>query len=218
MPRRHSLSLHWPLHRRRASQSQPSSPVTPRTNDPQDASPRSATDPASSRAETNLRLSKAEMRAMAKEAWKELDQVLESHWEWPPSPDHAESPLLGFNIARDQLYREREQSFTPPPPDDTAASIATHYASLERGGNGLDAHEPAASEDETGTYVTDTEKKRKQHEDTLSEMAWNDGLRTFIERRDAWTGAVRAALPAGTEPTHDNVLAALEPPRQPSRS
>jgi len=34
-------------------------------------------------------------------------------------------------------------------------------------------------------------KKRKRQQRLEEEMAWNDGLRTFVQRRDVWAGAKR---------------------------
>ena len=203
MTRRHSLTLHWPLHRRKASQSQPSSPATFFTKEPQNGSPTSSATTSSTRAQPSAGPSKAEIRAMAQQAWKELKELIEDHWNWPPSAEQPEDPLQYFNVDQTQLYREREQTFTPPLQDELTLSTPFAYNSPEVMGNGHIDEENVSTE--TVSHLTATDRKRKRQQDEIAEMAWNENLRYFNKRRHAWTGAVDVFLPEEMEPSYNNI-------------
>ena len=60
--------------------------------------------------------------------------------------------------------------------------------------------------------ATGAKRKREIRTDLIDEMSWNTGLRTFEQRRNAWTGAVHVFLPPGDSVDHATVLSMREKP------
>ena len=62
------------------------------------------------------------------------------------------------------------------------------------------------------TSAAGTKRKREIRVDLLEEMKWNSGLRTFEQRRNAWTGAVHVFLPPEESTEHVTVQSMREKP------
>lgn len=73
-----------------------------------------------------------------------------------------------------------------------AALSAARRAERQRSGTNEDPFR-FETPDHLGETIkkTQSERKRRRKKRLAEEMTWNDGVRCFIERRDAWTGARR---------------------------
>ena len=113
----------------------------------------------------------------AQSAKQEIRLKLREDWDWPSLESPERSPVghLPLNLPdSDSAWHERDSdsSFTP-------ATNPYRYENPDA------VAEPISS------------RKRWQHEQTVQEASWNEGLRHFMERRDAWTGA-KASSPASS--------------------
>ncbi|PWW73902.1 hypothetical protein C7212DRAFT_299429, partial [Tuber magnatum] len=85
----------------------------------------------------------------------------------------------------------------------------------------IDAPNIVKRESENGQYpfespddVPTPEKLRERVKREMeAEMAWNDGLRLFVARRDAWTGAVGDEVPVRESRFKDNPLTSMVTPQ-----
>jgi len=85
----------------------------------------------------------------------------------------------------------------------------------------VDALNIVKRESESGKYpfespddVPTPEKLRERLKREMeAEMAWNDGLRLFVARRDAWTGAVGDEVPVRESRFKDNLLTSMVTPQ-----
>lgn len=118
-------------------------------------------------------------------AKQQIRSKLREDWTWPPtssSPD-ALTPTDTFSEWRE---RDSDSSLASQPQDSNPDPYK--YDSPDS------LHQPVLS------------RKRKRKRRLRDEMEWNEGLRTYTERRDAWTGArttltlTPAPLPTFTSP------------------
>lgn len=100
--------------------------------------------------------------------------LVRNDWEYPP----ATTADSGSPKREPAGYRIREESFS----DLEAEEIFSRRRTK---------NDPYKFEnpDSIGAVVTD--RKRKRQHLLEEELTWNEGLRTWSERRDAWTGAVK---------------------------
>ncbi|KAN0112583.1 Protein of unknown function (DUF4050) domain containing protein [Hyaloscypha variabilis] len=158
-------------------------------------------------------------RAKQKEAVKKfLTEKVRTDWkwEWPrPPPDSDSSPEQ--SPAADQLtfpdedWKERDEWLSCGSENEVDAPIPTTISSP-------DSPTPTSkqspyrfeSPDGIGETIKRTvyERKRRRKKRLAEEMAWNEGLRCFVGRRDAWTGARRVSRPGmGFSPLKPTVTA-----------
>lgn len=117
----------------------------------------------------------------ARSAQRFLLSTIRDDWNDPP---------FEHQCARDPTYREpldyrsrEEASSDPEPLSDEPNDARDPMAST-------DSH-PYKFESPDAVARTITERKRKRRRLFREELEWNDGLRTWVECRDAWCGAVR---------------------------
>ncbi len=145
-------------------------------------------------------------RAKQKEAVKKfLAEKVRADWKWdwprpPPNSDSSqeESHRVERVASIDEHWKERDEWLSCGSENEEDAPIPTTVSSP-------DSPTPASkyspfrfeSPDGVGETIKRTayERKRRRKRRLAEEMAWNDGLRCFVGRRDAWTGARRVAKP-----------------------
>ncbi|OAG05220.1 uncharacterized protein CC84DRAFT_1054313, partial [Paraphaeosphaeria sporulosa] len=108
-----------------------------------------------------------------------MDRV-RTDWSWPDTPDawsQSDEEVRGVTSFRERFYGTSS-------PSETEAE----------GADGSDPYK-FDSPDSIGDAVEQkAQRKKRQRRIALEEeMKVNEGLRTFVERRDAWTGASAAA-------------------------
>ena len=101
-------------------------------------------------------------------AKKKIRSKLREDWSWPPNSSPTNTPDSSDAISE---WRERDSdsSLASTPQDPNPDPYK--YDSPES------LHQPILS------------RKRKRKRRMKEELEWNDGLSTYAERRDAWTGA-----------------------------
>jgi len=145
-------------------------------------------------------------RAKQKEAVKKFltERVrTDWKWEWPrPAPDSDSSPeqspaLERFN-SPDEHWKERDEWLSGGSENEADAPIPTTISSPDTPTpNSKTSPFRFESPDGVGETIKRTvyERKRRRKKRLVEEMSWNEGLRCFVGRRDAWTGARRVAKP-----------------------
>ena len=144
----------------------------------------------------------SEDRTKQKEAVKKfLAEVVKSDWEWEwPPPDSTqdgtpETPHSEVGDPVELEWKERDEWLSggsdnepdPATPGPKSPMSATSQKSPFRFDN----------PDDVGDAIRKTgqERKRRLKKRLREDMDTNDGLRCFIERRDAWTGARHVPVP-----------------------
>ena len=146
-----------------------------------------------------------------REAQREIRSKIGEDWEWPSSFP-TNSPTTHFaSDAGDIEWRERASD--------------SEICSLE---SLTGRSDPFNVTNVNSVAQPVLGRKRKRRELLKEEMAWNEGLRNFVLRRDAWTGARpqhtqhhananSPPIPSTTaQPTTDIVAPANTPPPSPS--
>lgn len=124
----------------------------------------------------------------ARAAKRFLTERVRNDWSWPDTPEPyiaSDEEVLEVTEFRERYYGDScsEDSAAP-----SSSSVPKKTAS---------SPQPPADEykfdspDSVGDEVAQKrqERKRKRRAAQEEEMQWNAGLRMFVERRDAWTGA-----------------------------
>ncbi|KAF4635103.1 hypothetical protein G7Y89_g2993 [Cudoniella acicularis] len=135
-------------------------------------------------------------RAKQKEAVKKFlsERVRDNwQWEWPrPEPDSTpeETPSHEDCNPIELEWKERDEWLSGGS-DSEPELIPAPFKSLERRDSVVTSPFRFESPDGVGETIKKTEQERKirRKKRLREEMAWNDGVRCFMERRDAWTGA-----------------------------
>lgn len=100
--------------------------------------------------------------------------LVRNDWQYPPAtandPNNAQREPIG--------YRIREETYSDLEADEVFARRRTKNDPYK-----------FESPDSIGAHVA--ERRRKRRRLLEEELQWNEGLRTWSERRDAWTGAVK---------------------------
>lgn len=113
----------------------------------------------------------------ARAARRFLTDRVRDDWDWPTTPGAwSASDEEVRNITE---FRERYYGTTSPEPEPESEA-----------GAGEDPYK-FDSPDSIGNAVEEKKqkRKRKRREMQEKEMAWNEGLLCFVQRRDVWTGA-----------------------------
>ena len=133
-------------------------------------------------------------RAKQKEAVKKfLSEKVQTNWTWKwPRPDPDSSPEHSYTpgIAEEhELWKERDEWESNASESESEANIPGPKKT-EVAANGPFRFE---TPDGVGDVVKKSERdrKRRRQKRLREEMIWNDGVRCFVQRRDAWTGARR---------------------------
>ncbi|CAZ82594.1 unnamed protein product [Tuber melanosporum] len=113
----------------------------------------------------------------------------------PPKPKRVKQ--RGAGTSREGVWRRRE--------DDSDVDAANIVKRESESGQ-----YPFESPDDVPTPEKLRERVKREME---AEMAWNDGLRLFVARRDAWTGAVGDEVPVRESRFKDNPLTNLVTPQ-----
>ena len=115
---------------------------------------------------------------------QQIRSKLREDWTWPPTTPSALDPSDPPDTFSEWRERDSDSSLPSPPRDSNPDPYK--YDSPDS------LHQPVLS------------RKRKRKRRLREEMEWNEGLRTYTERRDAWTGA-RTSLtlmaPSPSSPT-----------------
>lgn len=120
-----------------------------------------------------LATSKANEEAV-RTAKQQIRSKLREDWTWPPPTTSSSSPpdaLDSEDAIVEWRERDSDSSLASTPQDPPNPPDPYRYNSPDS------LHQPVLS------------RKRKRKRRLKEEMEWNDGLRTYVERRDAWAGA-----------------------------
>lgn len=157
----------------------------------------------------------------ARTAKRFLDDRTRNDWAYPDQPppwEHSDEEVRNATEFRERYYGESESSDSDIEPSTGASKDADHDA--------YKFDSPDAIGDAVG-YTREQRRKRRRLR-LEEEMAENEGLRIWVERRDAWTGAASARkynisspakLPAIAQHDSGNGVAdtmQLDPPPPPS--
>ncbi|KAH7407305.1 hypothetical protein BKA64DRAFT_640242 [Cadophora sp. MPI-SDFR-AT-0126] len=146
-------------------------------------------------------------RAKQKEAVKKyLSEKVRRDWEWEwPRPDGQANLELVKTIEEDPdvAWKERDEwlsnasddgdDMKMPKPANTTSS---HDTPTPTSKNGVQLDSADGVGDTVKQALFDRKRRRKKR--LAEEMAWNDGLRCFTARRDAWTCARKIPRPGET--------------------
>ena len=113
-------------------------------------------------------------------AKQHIRSKLREDWTWPPTPS---APDTLHSPATVSEWRERDSDSSLASPSQDPNPDPYKYDSPDS------LHQPVLS------------RKRKRKRRLREEMEWNEGLRTYTERRDAWTGARTRLTPTTPLPT-----------------
>ncbi|KIV97542.1 hypothetical protein PV10_01281 [Exophiala mesophila] len=109
-------------------------------------------------------------------ARKALQALIRNDWEWPPP---ADTTSTGNRTVRTPIgYRLREETLSDLENEELFTRRKTKNDPYK-----------FESPESIGSQLAEKRLKRKRAQD--EELEWNKGLRTWSERRDAWTCAVR---------------------------
>ncbi|PVH83843.1 hypothetical protein DL98DRAFT_585310 [Cadophora sp. DSE1049] len=147
-------------------------------------------------------------RAKQKEAVKKyLSEKVKNDWNWEwPRPDGQANlePTKTIEEDPDVAWKERDEwlsnasddgdDMKMPKPANTTSSHDTPTPTSNRAGIQLDI---AGGPGETIKKAL-FDRKRRRKKRLAEEMAWNEGLRCFTARRDAWTCARKIPRPGNT--------------------
>lgn len=115
----------------------------------------------------------------AQAARLEIRSNIRQDWSWPPSPSQSSTPL---RITPATQWRPRDSDTSAlPSPQHSQSSISP-----------LDPYK-YDNPDSLGQPHLARRKKRRRK--TQEESMWNEGLATYLERRDAWVGARSTSRP-----------------------
>jgi hypothetical protein len=144
-------------------------------------------------------------RAKQKEAVKKylMDRVRQDWtWEWPrPEPRSDESSPERASEQLDEVllqgqWKERDEWLSNASESEGEPTIPATTSSPDTP-SPTTKSSPFRFESPDGVGMTikktQLERKRRRKKRLTEEVAWNDGLRCFVARRDAWTGARRVS-------------------------
>ena len=161
-------------------------------------------------------------RAKQKEAVRRyLAERVKVDWEWPwPRPDepraptpelpsaNAEDPPSDAPEPHEEVWKERDEWLSNASEGETSAPSAAESRARSGSQATRDDRYRFGSPEEVGSAIrrNENERKRRHKKRVVEEMAWNEGVRCFVQRRDAWTGARRVPSSPNTvlTPTRTN--------------
>ncbi|KAL2036435.1 hypothetical protein N7G274_010836 [Stereocaulon virgatum] len=134
-------------------------------------------------------------------AKRELRSKLREDWDWPPTSPNT----IASNIPPSHTdWRERDSDSSYPPPSPSPSPSPAPEADPYRFDTPDSVAQPVLS------------RKRKRQQMLEEEMTWNEGLRTYIERRDAWSAA--RTTTSHTPSPESKTQVPLAPPLLPTRA
>jgi hypothetical protein len=114
----------------------------------------------------------------ARAARRFLTDRVRNDWEWPEVPDcwsASDEEVRGVLEFRERYYGTSASEETETEAEASAAASPYKFDSPDSIGDAVEQKRQ--------------NRKRKRRAAQNKEMEWNDGLRMFVQRRDAWTGA-----------------------------
>ncbi|KAF7585540.1 hypothetical protein BBP40_010715, partial [Aspergillus hancockii] len=120
-----------------------------------------------------------------RDAKRYIRDIVRNDWSFQPSSDTgapaSSTPPLPDQDVTEWRLRSYDSSGSELEPlsSPTLASPVSGYDSAQLEGSGILG---AQGEEKS-------ERRRRRRRQMEEEMRWNEGLRTWVERRDAWTGA-----------------------------
>lgn len=126
-----------------------------------------------------LRPSPRQAHQLAAQAARlEIRSNIRQDWSWPPSPSQSTAPL---RITPATQWRPRDSDTSAvPSPQHSPSSISPP--------------DPYKYDNPDSLGQPHLARRKRRHRKTEEEKKWNEGLATYLERRDAWVGA-RTTLP-----------------------
>jgi hypothetical protein len=136
----------------------------------------------------------------ARAAHRFLDDRVRANWDFPNTPAHwsaSDEEVRGVTEFRERFYGESDES-----EEDEEAGDPYQFDSPDSIGDALGRKE--------------RERRRQRNEALKAEMRENEGLRLWVQRRDAWTGAAAAnkygtQRPAKVAPTTNGESSSTTP-------
>ena len=122
-------------------------------------------------------------------------------WEYPVLPTLARPDL-----PPETPYTERSFTLSSPSPSPPCSPLATAVGAPRRVTRAFQNHDPYRFADPSTIGSSIAERKAKRRRIMREEAASNPGLRTFMARRNAWTGALVAQKPPDAPARHDVVV------------
>lgn len=123
----------------------------------------------------------------ARAAKRFLTERVRNDWSWPDTPEPwiaSDEEVLEVTEFRERYYGDScsEEGGLGP-----SSSAVKKAASTTQPREEYKFDSPDSVGDEVAQKRQDRKRKRRAAQE--EEMQWNDGLRMFVDRRDAWTGA-----------------------------
>lgn len=112
-------------------------------------------------------------------AKREILANVRTDWTWPPSSSPADVPSISRLTATTQYRARDSDSDSPPSPSQPSSNFALVKSVIN----------PYKYDNPDSLGLSMQVRRRKRYRQLRKEMDWNDGLATFIQRRDAWAGA-----------------------------
>ncbi|MCJ1464732.1 hypothetical protein MMC07_003345 [Pseudocyphellaria aurata] len=112
-------------------------------------------------------------------AKREILANVRTDWTWPPSSSPADVPPTSRLTATTQYRARDSDSDSPPSPSPPSSNFSLVKSMIN----------PYKYENPDSLGLSIQVRRRKRHRRLRKEMDWNDGLATFIQRRNAWAGA-----------------------------
>lgn len=149
--------------------------------------------------------------AAIRAAKKHLREIVRDDWTYEPSSSPKSAlppPLSPARTLEIQEWREREL-------DTSCSDTEGHGAgsSAVRSPTGADEKGSPRSESPDTAERKLLERRTKRRRLMEEEMGWNTGLRTYVERRNAWSGAqvVKRKRPTASRRTSSKIMTSEQP-------
>ena len=151
------------------------------SNHPSDLPPKATKRPVTSKANEEA----------VRTAKQQIRSKLREDWTWPPTSSSPPETLDSEDAASEWRERDSDSSLASTPQD--------------RSPN------PYKYDSPDSLHQSLVFRKRRRKRRMREEMEWNEGLRTYVERRDAWAGA-RTGPPQIPESPFDSPYSQARPP------
>lgn len=139
----------------------------------------------------------------SRDARRYLLQVVRNDWSFEPDPSTlTTSPPFASSIPPERLRGVREWL---PRDQDTSDSEVDNETAKKDDSNS----NPYRFESPDAIESSLIERKRKRRKLIQDEMEWNEGLRLWMQRRDAWSGA-KMSSPSPSNPASTGLEVGLE--------
>lgn len=172
------------------------SPIVPRDSPPLPPTSNPVS-PHSRRNTHAIRSSSRQLHHLAVQAAKlEIRTNVRQDWTWPPSPSQSSTPL---RITASTQWRQRDSDTSAlPSPQNSQSSISPP-----------DPYKYESPDSLPQPRVARQQKRRRM---TQEERTWNEGLATYLDRRDAWVGARSTARQNSDTTLANNVTCISDTP------